>query len=244
MTPPRVRTAVLISGRGSNMAALLEAASRPAFPAETTLVFANKAEAGGLEIARRAGIATASRSHRDFATREDFDRAVDAVLVEHGIALVCLAGFMRVVSAWFCERWLGRMISIHPALLPAFRGLDTHARALEGGVKIHGATVHFVVPELDAGPIIAQAAVPVLEDDTPESLAARVLAQEHVIYPRALELVASGRVRLAGGRTLSETATSAASSLAVPDGTVLLPQTGEGGPTQSGRMREAFAGPR
>ena len=114
------------------------------------------------------------------------------------------------------------MISIHPALLPAFRGLDTHARALAGGVKIHGATVHFVVPELDAGPIIAQAAVPVLEDDTPESLAARVLAQEHVIYPRALELVASGRVRLEAGRTVSETATSATSSLAVPDGTVLL----------------------
>ncbi len=219
---------MLISGRGSNMAALLEAASRPTFPADITLVFANKAEAGGLEIARRAGIATAFRSHRNFATREDFDRAVDAVLVEHGIALVCLAGFMRVVSAWFCERWLGRMISVHPALLPAFRGLDTHARALESGVKIHGATVHFVVPELDAGPIIAQAAVPVLEHDTPDRLAARVLAQEHVIYPRALELVASGRVRLEGGRTVSETATSASSSLAVPDGTALLPPAGEG----------------
>ena len=148
---------MLISGRGSNMEALLEAASHPAFPAEITLVFANKAGAVGLETARRAGIATVTRSHRDFATREDFDRAVDAVLVEHGIALVCLAGFMRVVSAWFCGRWLGRMISIHPALLPAFRGLDTHARALEAGVKIHGATVHFVVPELDAGPIIAAA---------------------------------------------------------------------------------------
>ena len=219
---------MLISGRGSNMEALLEAASHPAFPAEITLVFANKAGAVGLETARRAGIATVTRSHRDFATREDFDRAVDAVLVEHGIALVCLAGFMRVVSAWFCGRWLGRMISIHPALLPAFRGLDTHARALEAGVKIHGATVHFVVPELDAGPIIAQAAVPVLEDDTPESLAARVLAQEHVIYPRALDLVASGRVRLEGSRAVSETATSASLSLGVPDGTALLPPAGEG----------------
>ena len=228
---------MLISGRGSNMEALLEAASHPAFPAEITLVFANKAEAEGLAIARRAGIATETFSHRDFATREAFDRAVDAVLVEHGIALVCLAGFMRVVSAWFCERWLGRMISIHPALLPAFRGLDTHARALAGGVKIHGATVHFVVPELDAGPIIAQAAVPVLEDDTPESLAARVLAQEHMIYPRALGLVASGRVRLEGSRAVSETATAASSSLTVPDGTALLPPAGEGVDATRRRMR-------
>ena len=226
MTPPRVRTAVLISGRGSNMEALLAAASNPAFPAEISLVFANKPNAEGLDIARRAGIPTVVRSHRDFATREAFDHAIDTVLNEHAIALVCLAGFMRVVSAWFCERWLGRMISIHPALLPAFRGLDTHARALDGGVKIHGATVHFVVPELDAGPIIAQAAVPVLEDDTADSLAARVLAQEHVIYPRALALVASGRVALDGHRTVSKTATSASSSLTVPDGTARLPPAG------------------
>ncbi len=228
---------MLISGRGSNMEALLAAASQPTFSAEIVLVFANKVDAGGLEIARRAGIATVAKSHRDFATREAFDRAVDAVLIEHGITFVCLAGFMRVVGAWFCERWLGRMISIHPALLPAFRGLDTHARALAGGVKIHGATVHFVVPELDAGPIIAQAAVPVLEDDTPDSLAARVLVQEHVIYPRALELVASGRVRLEGCRTISETATSATLSLAVPDGTALLPPAGEGVDATRRRMR-------
>ena len=135
---------------------------------------------------------------------------VDAVLVEHGADLVCLAGFMRVVSAWLCERWLGRMISIHPALLPAFKGLDTHARALAAGATTHGATVHFVVPELDAGPIIAQGTVPVLDGDTPERLAARVLALEHVLYPRALAMVASGRVRLEGGQTVSPPGVDAA----------------------------------
>ncbi|MGI3902326.1 MAG: phosphoribosylglycinamide formyltransferase [Janthinobacterium lividum] len=192
----RRRTAILISGRGSNMEALLRAMEAPDFPAEAVLVFSNRADAGGLAIARDAGVETAVLSHRDYPTREAFDRAVDAVLVEHRIELVCLAGFMRVVTPWFCERWLGRMISIHPALLPSFKGLDTHARALEAGVKIHGATVHFVLPELDAGPIIAQGAVPVLDGDTPESLAARVLEQEHVIYPQALALVASGQTRL------------------------------------------------
>ena len=217
MTEPRRRTAILISGRGSNMAALLAAAAAPAFPAEIVLVFANRTDAAGLDTARAAGIEAAALSHRAYAGREDFDRAVDAELRARNVDLVCLAGFMRVVSPWFCERWLGRMISIHPALLPSFKGLDTHARALDAGVKIHGASVHFVVPELDAGPIIAQAAVPVLEDDTPDSLAARVLRQEHVIYPRALQLVASGRVRLEAGRTVSEARTSADVALAVPD---------------------------
>ncbi|RYB02051.1 phosphoribosylglycinamide formyltransferase [Lichenibacterium ramalinae] len=217
MTEPRRRTAILISGRGSNMAALLAAAAAPAFPAEIVLVFANRTDAAGLDTARAAGIEAAALSHRAYPGREDFDRAVDAELRARNVDLVCLAGFMRVVSPWFCERWLGRMISIHPALLPSFKGLDTHARALDAGVKIHGASVHFVVPELDAGPIIAQAAVPVLEDDTPDSLAARVLRQEHVIYPRALQLVASGRVRLEAGRTVSEARTSADVALAVPD---------------------------
>ena len=216
MTGPRRRTAILISGRGSNMAALLAAAAAPGFPAEVVLVFANTAAAGGLATARDAGIATAALSHRDYPSREAFDRAVDAELAARDIDLVCLAGFMRVVSPWFCERWVGRMISIHPALLPSFKGLDTHARALEAGVKIHGASVHFVVPELDAGPIIAQAAVPVLDGDTPESLAARVLRQEHVIYPRALALVASGRVRLEAGRAVSDGATAEDAALAVP----------------------------
>ena len=204
MTATRRRTAILISGRGSNMEALLRAMAAPEFPAEAVLVFSNRADAGGLATARAAGIETATLSHRDYPSREAFDRATDAVLIEHGVEIVCLAGFMRVVSAWFCGRWLGRMISIHPALLPAFKGLDTHARALEAGVKIHGATVHFVVPELDAGPIIAQAAVPVLDGDTADSLAARVLEQEHVIYPRALAMVASGRVRLVDGRAVSQ----------------------------------------
>ena len=216
MTAARRRTAILISGRGSNMAALLDAAAAPDFPAEIVLVFANVASAGGLAIAREAGIATASLSHRAYESREAFDRAVDAELAARDVDLVCLAGFMRVVSPWFCERWLGRMISIHPALLPSFKGLDTHARALEAGVRIHGASVHFVVPELDAGPIIAQAAVPVLGGDTPETLAARVLRQEHVIYPRALALVASGRVRLAAGRTVSDAGADADAALAVP----------------------------
>ena len=196
MTGVRRRTAILISGRGSNMEALLRAMAAPDFPAEAVLVFSNKADAAGLAIARAAGVETAALSHRDYPSREAFDRAVDALLVEREVELVCLAGFMRVVSPWFCERWLGRMISIHPALLPAFKGLDTHARALEAGVAVHGATVHFVVPELDAGPIIAQGTVPVLDGDTPDTLGARVLEQEHLIYPRALAMVASGAVRL------------------------------------------------
>ena len=200
----RRRTAILISGRGSNMEALLRASASPDFPAEAVLVVSNRADAGGLGIARAAGVETATLSHRDHPSREAFDRAVDAVLVNRGVDLVCLAGFMRVVSPWFCGRWLGRMISIHPALLPAFKGLDTHARAIEAGVKIHGATVHFVVPELDAGPIILQGTVPVLDDDTPERLAARVLRQEHVIYPRALALVASDEVRMPSTRNPHE----------------------------------------
>ena len=196
MTGLRRRTAILISGRGSNMEALLRAMADADFPAEAALVFSNRADAGGLALAKAAGIETASLSHRDYPSREAFDRAVDALLVAREVDLVCLAGFMRVVSPWFCERWLGRMISIHPALLPAFKGLDTHARALEAGVAVHGATVHFVVPELDAGPIIAQGTVPVLAGDTPDTLAALVLEQEHLIYPRALAMVASGAVTL------------------------------------------------
>ena len=196
-TPRRVRTAILISGRGSNMVALIEAAQAADFPAEIVLVAANLPEAGGLERARQAGIATASVDHRPFGKdREAFERKLDEVLRVNQIELVALAGFMRVLTPWFVTRWQGRLVNIHPSLLPDFRGTHTHARALEAGVAEHGCTVHFVVPELDAGPTILQAKVPVLPGDDEASLSARVLEQEHILYPRALALVASGAARL------------------------------------------------
>lgn len=193
----RVRTAILISGRGSNMVALIEAAQAPDFPAEIVLVAANLPEAGGLERARAAGIATAAVDHRPFGKdREAFERALDEVLRINQVELVALAGFMRVLTPWFVTRWQGRLLNIHPSLLPEFRGTHTHARALEAGVAEHGCTVHFVVPELDAGPTILQAKVPVLPGDDEASLSARVLEQEHIIYPLALALVASGVAKL------------------------------------------------
>jgi phosphoribosylglycinamide formyltransferase-1 len=217
MTMTRKRTAVLISGRGSNMAALIEAAQQPDYPAEIVLVIANGAEAGGLKRAEAAHIPTAVVDHRPFGKdREAFERTLDAALEAHRIELVCLAGFMRLLSPWFVGRWHGRMINIHPSLLPAFKGLDTHARAIAAGVKIHGATVHFVVPETDAGPIIAQAAVPVLDDDTAGSLAARVLAVEHRIYPFALAAVAAGNVRIVDGRCLTKGSATGTAVLLVP----------------------------
>jgi len=189
------RVAILISGRGSNMAALIDAAKDPAYPAEIVLVLTNIADAGGLERAREAGIATEVVEHRPFGKdRAAFDRAMHAVLERHRIEIVCLAGFLRLLTPWFVERWSGRLINIHPSLLPAFKGLDTHARALAAGATQHGATVHFVVPELDSGPIIAQESVPVLPGDTEGTLAARVLAVEHRIYPLALKRVAQGDV--------------------------------------------------
>ncbi|WP_243368058.1 phosphoribosylglycinamide formyltransferase [Microvirga solisilvae] len=196
------RVAVLISGRGSNMVSLIEAASVSGFPAEIALVLSNRPDAGGLERAKAAGIATAIIDHKDHPTREDFEQAMDAVLQQHGIEFICLAGFMRVLTDWFVERWAGRMINIHPSLLPLFRGVHTHRRALEEGVLVHGCTVHFVVPELDAGPIIAQAAVPVIPTDTEESLAARILVQEHLLYPQALRMISDGSARLEGGRVV------------------------------------------
>ena len=197
----KTRVAVLISGRGSNMAALIEAAKAQDYPAEIALVVSNRPDAGGLATARANGIATEIVDHTAYGKdRAAFERALQGVLEQHRIALVCLAGFMRLLTPWFVTQWQERLINIHPALLPAFKGLDTHKRALEAGVKIHGATVHFVVPEMDSGPIVAQGAVAVREDDTEATLAARVLAVEHRLYPLALKLLAEGRLRVEGSR--------------------------------------------
>lgn len=212
----RLRTAILISGRGSNMDALIAAARNPGFPAEIALVLSNRPDAPGLAKAKASGVATAAVDHKIYAGREEFERSLQIVLDAYRIDFICLAGFMRMFTPWFVGRWRGRMLNIHPALLPAYRGLDTHARALADGVKIHGCTAHFVAPEMDEGPIVAQAAVPVLDDDTPETLAARVLAQEHVIYPMALRLVASGAVRVDGNRVLGAPAPRE-TTLIVPD---------------------------
>ncbi|NVK34290.1 MAG: phosphoribosylglycinamide formyltransferase [Rhodobacteraceae bacterium] len=193
----RKRVAVLISGRGSNMKSLIEAARSEDYPAEIVLVLSNNPDAEGLSFARQEGIAVAAVNHRDYkGDREGFERAVQVVLEEHDVELVALAGFMRLLTPYLVGEWKDRMINIHPALLPSFKGLGTHERALEEGVKLHGATVHYVVPEMDDGPIICQGAVPVLDTDTPDTLAARVLSVEHQIYPRALALVASGKARI------------------------------------------------
>jgi phosphoribosylglycinamide formyltransferase 1 len=195
------RVAVLISGRGSNMAALIEAAKTDGYPAEITLVVSNRADAKGLAHAREQGIATALIDHHKFGDdRQAFERALDDLLRTHRIELVCLAGFMRILTPWFVTRWSGRLLNIHPALLPQFKGLDTHRRAIEAGAKRHGATVHFVVAEIDAGPIIAQEAIDVRNDDTEAALAERVLEVEHRLYPRALRAVAEGRSQLGVSR--------------------------------------------
>ena len=191
------RVAILISGRGSNMTALIEAAKAKDYPAEIALVVSNRPDAAGLHRARAAGIPTAVIDHIQFGgDRESFERALDRKLSEHRIDLVCLAGFMRLLTPWFVNRWSGRMLNIHPSLLPQFKGLDTHRRALAAGVLRHGATVHFVVPEMDAGPIVLQDSVAVLENDTEQTLAARVLQLEHQIYPRALRAVAQGLTKV------------------------------------------------
>jgi phosphoribosylglycinamide formyltransferase-1 len=216
---PRLRVAILISGRGANMAALIAAAKNPGYPADIVLVLSNRPDAGGLAHAAQAGIATAVVDHTGFGKdREGFEHAVQAELEARRVELLCLAGFMRLLTQWLVSRWSGRMINIHPALLPSFKGLDTHERALAAGVKIHGATVHFVVPEVDSGPIIAQAAVPVRDDDTAATLAARVLAAETRLYPLALGLVASGQAALtAEGTVRHAAATDPTGLLVVPD---------------------------
>ena len=196
----RVRTAVLISGRGSNLKSLIQAARAPDYPAEIALVISNKEDAGGLQIAKDAGVSTKIISHKDYASREEFDRAIDAALRAANIALVAEAGFMRIHSEWFARAWAGKLLNIHPSLLPKFPGIHVHEQVLAAGETESGCTVHFLTPELDAGPIILQAKVAVLPGDTPEALAARVIVEEHKLYPEALKLVAEGKVRLAGGR--------------------------------------------
>ena len=199
----RKRVAVLISGRGSNMAALIEAAKTKDYPAEIALVVSNRPEAGGLLVARAAGIATETVDHTKFSgDRNRFEHEIQSILEKYRIEIICLAGFMRLLTANFLERWQWRILNIHPALLPDFKGLDTHKRVIDAGVKIHGATVHFVVPELDSGPIIAQGAINVRPGDSEEALAVRVLKVEHRIYPLALKLVAEGRVQIKNNHTL------------------------------------------
>lgn len=198
----RKKIAILISGRGSNMRALVEAAREPGYPAEIVAVISNRADAAGLKFANESGIATAVVAHAGFPGRAAFDTALDAEIRRHGAEFICLAGFMRLLGDGFVEAWRDRMINIHPSLLPEFRGLDTHARALAAGVEQSGCTVHFVRPDVDTGPIVAQATVPVLPGDTQDTLAARILEQEHILYPKALRLILEGRVRIEGDRAI------------------------------------------
>jgi phosphoribosylglycinamide formyltransferase 1 len=212
----RKRVAILISGRGSNMANLIKAAKAPNYPAEISLVISNKPDATGLNIAQSAGVRTFVIDHMAQSSREGFDAALHEKLIGERIELVACAGFMRIMSAGFVEKWRDKMINIHPSLLPSYKGLNTHARALADGVKIHGCSVHFLRHEVDAGPIIAQAAVAVEERDDADTLAARVLAAEHLLYPHALALVASGRARVEGEHVVIDGKTIHASPLIVP----------------------------
>jgi phosphoribosylglycinamide formyltransferase 1 len=191
----RMRVGVLISGRGSNMMALVEASRDPSYPAEIVCVVSNRPDAGGLNYARAQGIAAHVVNHKDFSSRETFDEAMNLYLQSQALDLICCAGFMRIMTPVLIRPWEGRMLNIHPSLLPAYRGLHTHERAIADGVKLVGCTVHFVTEELDGGPIVAQASVPVLPDDTPNTLAARVLEKEHPLYVKALAMVARGEVK-------------------------------------------------
>lgn len=207
MNQKRLRLGVLISGRGSNLQALIEACATSAFPAEIALVVSNVANAEGLDHAAQAGLATAVIDHKLFLGRAPFEDAITAALEAANVGLVCLAGFMRLLTPGFVTHWRDRLINIHPSLLPAYRGLNTHERAIHDGVRFTGCTVHYVRPDCDAGPIVAQAAVPVAPDDTPETLAARVLLSEHQIYPEAVRLIAEGRTRIVDERVLVTGAT-------------------------------------
>ncbi|WP_045367764.1 phosphoribosylglycinamide formyltransferase [Methyloceanibacter caenitepidi] len=197
----KMRVGVLISGRGSNLQALIDAAKDPDYPAELVLVISNVPDVQGLDRAEEAGIPTCTIDHKNFPSREAFEAALNDALDGASVELLCNAGFMRLLTESFVSRWLNRHLNIHPSLLPAFKGLDTHARVLDAGARISGCTVHFVRAAMDDGPIVAQAAVPVLPDDTEEDLAARVLAAEHRLYPHALRLVASGQVSVDGERS-------------------------------------------
>ena len=205
MAASKKRTAILISGRGSNMTAILDAAKDPAYPADIALVLSNNPGAKGLETAADAGIQTAAIDHRPFkGDRQAFDAEIQKILLAHNIELVVLAGFMRILTPGFVGLWQDRMLNIHPSLLPSFKGLHTYARALEAGCRLAGCSVHFVRADMDSGPIICQAAVPVLDGDDEDSLAARILTAEHQIYPRALALVAADKVMVQGMRVIIE----------------------------------------
>jgi phosphoribosylglycinamide formyltransferase 1 len=211
------RVAILISGRGSNMAALIQAARAKDFPAEIVVVISNRSDAGGLERAKASSIPTVTIESKPFGKdRAAFEAVLQSALDDHSIDLICLGGFMRLLTAEFVQRWYGRMLNIHPSLLPSFPGLDPQGQALRAGVKISGATVHFVIPQTDAGPILMQGAVAVRDDDTPETLAARILEIEHRIYPDALRLVAGGRIRLEGDICKTEGGTDSGATLISP----------------------------
>lgn len=213
----RMKIGVLISGRGSNLKALIKATQRADYPAEIVLVISNRPGAKGLKHAHAGGIASQVIDHTEYAERAAFEQALTKALQAKGVELVCLAGFMRILNPEFVNAWRNRLINIHPSLLPAYKGLHTHQRVLEDGARLTGCTVHFVRPETDDGPIIIQAAVPVLTDDTEETLAARVLAYEHKVYPEAVRLIASAATRVRGHRVQIPSATWAARGLVNPE---------------------------
>ena len=212
-----MKLGILFSGRGSNLAALIEACSDPEFPAEIVIAICNNPDASGVAIAEEAGIPLQIINHREFDSRDTFDAALDATLKEAGVELICNAGFMRILTDGFVESWRNRQLNIHPSLLPSFKGLHVHERVIQSGVRITGATVHFVRAEMDAGPIVAQVALAVAQDDTPESLGARVLEAEHKLYPMAVRLVVEGKTRVHGEKVvLKDVAETKTSPLFIP----------------------------
>lgn len=194
----KLKTAILISGSGTNLQALIDACDKPDYPAEISLVISNKADAYGLTRAKNAGIVTKIINHKDFLSREEFDKSMHAEIIASEAEFVCMAGFMRLLSEWFVDQWHNKLVNIHPSLLPSFKGIDAQKQALDAGVKTAGCTVHFVRKEMDAGPIIMQATVPVLPGDTVEILSSRILVKEHECYTESLRLIASGRVKIKG----------------------------------------------